>query len=55
VLAKNPQLTETLRSGALARSHEFAWKKTIAKVWGEQGLGYQAVKHHHTEDIYARA
>jgi glycosyltransferase involved in cell wall biosynthesis len=54
-LARNPQLTEELHSGALARSHEFAWKKTIAKVWGERGLGYQAVTHHHTEDIYARA
>ena len=54
-LAMNPQLTEELHAGALARSHEFAWKKTIAKVWGERGLGYQAVTQHHTEDIYARA
>ena len=55
VLAKNQNLTEELRHGALARSQEFAWRRTVAKVWGEQGLGYQVVAHHHTEEIYARA
>lgn len=54
-MAANEKLKESLRSGALARSQEYSWKKTIAKVWGEHGMGYQAVTHQHSEEIYARA
>lgn len=54
-LALDHAHVEQLRSGALARSQEYAWKKTVGKVWGERGLGYQAVIHHDTEELYARA
>ena len=54
-LAVDHAHVEQLRSGALARSQEYAWKKTVGKVWGERGLGYQAVIHHNTEEFYAHA
>lgn len=42
-LAADPGLMQRLRAGALARARQFAWRQVVAQVWGEQGLGYQAV------------
>ncbi|HEU4709591.1 MAG TPA: glycosyltransferase family 4 protein [Methylophilaceae bacterium] len=55
-LARDPQLAEQLRQGALARSQEFAWKKTVGKVWNAQGAGYRAVVHEKNPgEVYASA
>lgn len=34
---------EALRAGARARAGQFAWRRVVARVWGEGGLGYEAV------------
>ncbi len=42
-LAADAQLVERLRAGARARAGQFAWRRVVARVWGEGGLGYASV------------
>ncbi len=42
-LSADPSLRAELKEGALTRAQQFNWPLVIAKVWGEQGIGYKAV------------
>jgi glycosyltransferase involved in cell wall biosynthesis len=52
-LARNRGLAEDLKHGALERSREYSWKRTVSKVWGEHGFGCQAALHHEPREVYA--
>lgn len=40
---RDAALVAELRAGARARAGQFAWRRVVARVWGEGGLGYDAV------------
>ncbi len=42
-LAADPTLVRHLRAGAQARAQEFSWRRTVAQVWSEHGIGYRSV------------
>jgi glycosyltransferase involved in cell wall biosynthesis len=42
-LSADTSLRTALKEGALIRAQQFNWPLVIGKVWGEQGIGYQAV------------
>jgi len=41
--ASSAELVAGLRAGARARAGQFAWRRVVARVWGEGGLGYAGV------------
>lgn len=42
-LAGNRQLITELRAGASGRAQAFGWRQVVAEVWGQNGVGCQAV------------
>jgi len=55
-LATDPTQVRLLREGALARAHDFSWRRVVGSIWSEQGEGYRAVLHGTKEDMaYASA
>lgn len=55
-VSQHPQTVAELRSGALARAHEFSWQRVVGEIWGAQGHGYRlAVKTATAEHQYVSA
>jgi glycosyltransferase involved in cell wall biosynthesis len=40
-IAKNPAISNNLRTGALARVRTFSWQNVVGQIWGQHGIGYQ--------------
>lgn len=56
LLATDQAMVPRLRDGALLRVQDFSWREVVGRVWGERGMGLQAVTDHHSaEHAYVSA
>ena len=51
-IAKNPDTSNHLRTGALAHASTYSWQKVVGQVWGQQGVGYLATAKSRVKDSY---